>query len=452
MHSEAQPITPSGDELAGDELAARQVALSLLNAVLSQKQALDHVLERDGDYNALNTRDKGFVRMMVSTTLRKLGQIDDAISGLLDRPDSLRNEILRNILRLGAVQILFMNVPEHAAVDCSVKLAEAQRLESQKGFVNGLLRNIVRRKNEILNGQDPSRLNTPEWLLKLWIEDYGLRTAAEISLANQAEAPLDITIRDEESRNHWGSVLQASSFPTGSLRLAHGGNVTEMPGFSDGAWWVQDAAAAIPAQLLGNISGKHVIDLCAAPGGKTMQLAAKGAFVTALDRSASRLKRVSENAERLGLQEKVQIINEDAGHWKPAEPPEYILLDAPCSATGTIRRHPDVPHLKSPRDIKALAATQERLLKHACDILAKGGTLIYCTCSLQKSEGEAQIEKLLASRTDMRRAPVTKEELGGLAELITPEGDVRVMPFHCAASGGMDGFFISRLTKNEGKV
>lgn len=438
--------TAISQETEEDSLVPRLVAVELLHTVLGQKQALDHALERSQDFKTLTVRDRGFCRMLVSTCLRRLGQIEDIITKASDQPGRTSTQ-LAHVLRLGVTQILFMDVPDHAAVDTSVRLAEALDMGKQKGLVNGILRTVTRSGQEWLSRQDASRLNTPEWLLKIWIEEYGLRIAAEIARANLIEAPLDITIRDESERNYWGSTFQASEIGIGSLRRPAGGRVSELEGFHDGKWWIQDASAAMPARLFGDLQGKHVIDLCSAPGGKTMQLAAQGAFVTALDRSAARLTRLRENLERTGLSESVSVVVEDAARWKPREAPHYILLDAPCSATGTARRHPDVLHLKSPQDVERLEQVQADILANAFDMLAPGGILIYCTCSLQKSEGEAQIERLLQTHTNASKIAIAPQEVGGISEIVTEDGDLRVLPFHCAPHGGMDGFFVSRLTK-----
>lgn len=449
--TDANLFSATGAELEAaakpDILAARATALELLGEVLDRRNALDLALEKSASFHALTPRDRAFCRMIVSTTIRRLGQVDDLIAKAEEKP-SPKNLLLQNILRMGAAQILFMDVPDHAAVDTAVRLADAAGMDKQKGFVNGLLRTLTKTGKEWLARQDEGRLNTPEWLLKTWINDYGLGGAATIARANLSEAPLDITIRDEASRNHWSAAFKATQLGTGSLRVMKGGNVTEMPGFSEGEWWVQDAAAAIPAILLGDIKGKRVIDLCAAPGGKTMQLAARGAHVTAVDRSAQRLKRLEENLARLRLTENVEVVAADATVWRPKDfTPDLILLDAPCTATGTIRRHPDVAHLKSPRDLESLTNVQAEILANAFDMLAPGGTLVYCTCSLQKAEGEAQILKLFEAREDAYKKPITPEDLGGLEEPITEQGDLRILPQHQAALGGMDGFFISRITK-----
>ncbi|MCB9983862.1 MAG: MFS transporter [Rhodospirillales bacterium] len=434
-------------EVSSDGIAARIAALALLEDVLVRKQSLDIALDQQAAFKALPTRDRSFVRMMVSTTLRRLGQIDDILRRAIER-EVPRNSTLENILRLGVVQILFMDVADHAAVDTSVRLTEKQGMEKQKAFVNAVLRTVTREGVAWREAQDEVRLNTPEWLLKIWIEDYGLRVAAEIAKANLSEAPLDITVRDPETRNFWGSNFKATQMTTGTLRKTSGGAVHELQGFDEGYWWVQDAAAAIPAQLFGDIEDAQVYDLCAAPGGKTLQLAARGARVTALDRSASRLKKLSQNLERMRLSERVHVITADAGSWRPKEPAGYVLLDAPCSATGTIRRHPDALHLKSPRDIERLSHLQAALLDNAFEMLMVGGVLVYCTCSLQKEEGEAQIERFLGRHPDAQRLAITARELGGFDEALTPDGDLRILPFHQAALGGMDGFYIARVTKN----
>jgi len=435
------------EESPSDGMASRAAALSLLEDVLQRKQALDHVLNVQDAFKALPQNDRSFTRMLVSTALRRLGQIDDIIGNAIER-EVPRNAILQNILRIGVTQILFMGVADHAAVDTSVRLAERQGMDRQKSFVNGVLRTVTRKGEAWKNKQDEARLNTPEWLLKLWVEDYGLGTAAEIAKANLSEAPLDITVRDPESRTFWASNFKATEMTTGTLRKTSGGAVHELQGFDEGHWWVQDASAAIPALLFGDLNGQHVYDLCAAPGGKTLQLASMGATVTALDRSANRLKRVHENLERMDLKASVDVVTADAGSWKSKDPAGYILLDAPCSATGTIRRHPDVCHLKAPKDIGCLEVLQAALLENAFEMLMPGGIIVYCTCSLQKSEGEGQIEQFLAKHSTAARLPITAAELGGFDEAITPAGDLRILPFHQAALGGMDGFYVARLTKN----
>lgn len=445
-------VTVPPDDMAifeADILSARLCALGLLDLVLNQRQILDQAIENNKDFTNLSIRDRAFARMLAATTLRRLGQIDDLIARAQERPDSLKSLSLRNILRLGACQLFFTEVPDHAAVDTSVRLAEHIGMDRQKGFVNGLLRGLIRNGRDWIAKQDPARLNTPEWLLKIWIADYGLREAARIAEANAGEAHLDITIKDESAWAHWSEALEARRLPTGTLRRTEGGNVRDLKDFDKGEWWVQDAASALPARLFGPLEGEEVLDICAAPGGKTMQLAAMGANVTALDRSAQRLKKLEDNMKRMGLQDRVKIIAADATVWtSPGGPTiQRILLDAPCSATGTIRRHPDLPHLKTQRDIDGLTSIQTRLLEQAGKLLGIGGLLIYCTCSLQKDEGERQVNAFLARYGHFRRVPIRPEEVGGYEELIDAEGDLRCLPYHLANDGGIDGFYAARLTR-----
>ncbi len=430
-----------------DAIMPRRIALDMLRNVVDRRNALDVTLDGNEDFANMEQRDRAFTRMLLTTTLRRLGQIDDLINFALDKPDQLRTPIIRNILRLGVTQLFFMVVPDHASVDTSVRLAERMGMEKQMGFVNAILRKLGRDGAARIERQDASRLNTPEWLLKIWIEDYGLTGAANIAEANMNEAALDFTVKDPSQRENLAKALQAKELATGSLRREHGGNIREMEGFDEGSWWIQDASAAIPATLLGDVSGQDVIDMCAAPGGKTLQLAAMGANVTAIDRSAKRLKRLEENLERMGLTDKVKIEVADASQWKAIDAPQRILLDAPCSATGTIRRHPDTGYLKSPKDIAGLMAIQERLLNHAGSMLGVGGLLIYCTCSLQKDEGEKQIDNFLSNHNNFERIAIKPEEIGKYSELINEKGDLRILPSHLPDLGGMDGFFVSRLTR-----
>lgn len=435
------------NELQGEMLEARRVALMLLVHVLDRRQPLDALLESEKDFTGLQRRDKAFVRMIAASTLRRLGQLDDLISRASDRAEAPRPPLLHHLLRMAAAQIAFMNVPDYAVVDTAVRLAEENALGRQKGFVNAVLRRIAENYHDWTAKQDAGRLNTPEWLMKTWIEDYGLRTAAEIAQANISEAPLDISLKDPSMMRQWADTLQASILPTGSLRLTAGGMVQNLPGFDDGMWWVQDASASLPAQLFGDITGRAVLDMCAAPGGKTAQLLTLGAYVTALDRSTKRLRRLQENLHRLRLEDNVTVEAADAAVWQAPHPFDFILLDAPCTATGTVRRHPDVLHLKAARDQESLGEVQVRLLENAHKLLAPGGILIYCTCSLQKAEGEQQVAKFLSAHNDMQRLPIGPLDAGGMEAIVTPEGDVRVLPFHLAAYGGMDGFYIARIQK-----
>ncbi|MGH6969811.1 MAG: RsmB/NOP family class I SAM-dependent RNA methyltransferase, partial [Stellaceae bacterium] len=254
---------------------------------------------------------------------------------------------------------------------------------------------------------------------------------------------LDLTVKAD--RDAWAAKLEAKILPTDTLRRAPGGTVENLPGYAEGTWWVQDAAAALPARLFGKLDGATIADLCAAPGGKTAQLAAAGAHVIALDSSAPRLQRLRDNLARLKLT--AECVTADAASWQPTEKLRFILLDAPCTATGAARRHPDVPHLKSLADVTRLAAQQDRLLANAIQALAPNGRLVYCVCSLEAEEGPTRIARLLDEGAPVERRPISPAEIGGLAECITPDGDLRTLPSHCAEEGGLDGFYACRLAR-----
>jgi len=435
-------------EHTGDGLAARRAALRALEKVLAQKKMLDSVLVEEGYFQDLPGRDRPFVRMMVSTVLRRKGQLDDLIARASDKGDTPRPESLRWILYLGITQILFMDVANHAAVDTSVTLTAEAGLEGKKGFVNAILRRMTNEGQKWLDAQDAAALNVPAWLYQQWTASYGVVRARDIANALLQQAPLDITPGKAADINNLAEKLKAIVLPTGSLRRDEGGFVEEFSGFDAGGWWIQDASSALPVKLFGDIAGKTVLDLCAAPGGKTMQLADAGAKVVAVDRNAKRMMTLRENLARTNLTPMVECVIEDGAVWAPRNKFTHILLDAPCTATGTARRHPDLLSLKNEKDQDALIATQERLLKNAAHLLEVGGTLIYCTCSLQKAEGEHQVEKFLREHRNFKRIPVRREEFGGMDGFINSEGDVRVLPYLLKEQGGMDGFFISRMEKN----
>ncbi|MBK9562442.1 MAG: MFS transporter [Micavibrio sp.] len=338
-------------------LSARIVALNLLEDVLGRKNPLDIALENSADFRTLPARDRSFCRMLVSTALRRLGQVDDLITKSEERPGN-KTLLLQNILRLGVTQIMFMNVPDHAAVDTSVRIAESCGMDRQKGFVNGLLRTVARIGKEWLARQDEGRLNTPEWLLKIWIDDFGLKTAAQIARANLAEAPLDITLRDEADRNFWASNLKKPASATARSAASRADPCMKFPAMMKAVGGYRTPPPRFQRCCSATSRAKPSSTSAPRPGGKSAQLAARGANVIAIDRSAQRLKKLEANLARLKLADRVQVIASDASSWKPKEPPQFILVDAPCTATGTIRRHPDVPHLKSMRDLESLVPTQ----------------------------------------------------------------------------------------------
>jgi 16S rRNA (cytosine967-C5)-methyltransferase len=290
-------------------------------------------------------------------------------------------------------------------------------------------------------------LDTPSWLLARWTKTYGRDTARAIAEANGHEPALDLTVKHDAA--DWAERLHGRALPTGTVRtLAHGA-ISLLPGFTEGAWWVQDAAAALPARLFGDLSGKHVADLCAAPGGKTAQLAFAGARVTAVDRSAARLARLNDNLSRLSLKAEVVVV--DALEWQNG-PFDAVLLDAPCSSTGTIRRHPDVPWLKGEADFAVLASLQQRLLDRAVELLKPGGTLVYCVCSLEPEEAEQQIAALIARDPRVKRQSISAADVFGCAECVSAEGDLRTLPMQLPDLdprwGGLDGFYAARLVRN----
>jgi len=407
---------------------SRRVALEILVSCLDKNQPLDDALARHRDFAGLDPRDRAFVRLLLATTLRRLGEIDAVLGQLIERD----NPAARQVLRLGATQLLFLGTPAHAAVDTSVRLVDPHL----KGFANAVLRRVAREGAALLGDRDPARLNTPGWLWESWLASYGEQDTRAIAAAHLLEAPLDLTPRADAAL--WASRLDGELLPTGTIRRAAGGAIVNLPGYAEGAWWVQDAAAALPARLLGNVAGKRVADLCAAPGGKTLQLAAAGAHVTAVDISARRMARLGDNLARSGLP--AELVTADAAIWMPAEKFDAVLLDAPCSGTGTLRRHPDIAWLKDQDDVDRLTFTQDRLLTHALDLLWPGGTLVYAVCSLQEEEGPARVEALLTRDGKVKRFSVQANELPGLADAITPTGDVRTLP-----PMGMDGFYIARL-------
>ena len=399
----------------------RQAAYALLDAVLTRHLALDAALDA---LPAMQVRDRAAAHRLAAAVLRHAGTLDAVLEPYLRRAPP---PPVRQVLRLGAAAAVLLGAAPHAAVGTAVDLAKALGLAPFAGLVNAVLRRVAAAGPAALEGLDMPRLDTPAWAWTSWGSN-----ARAIATAHQQEAPLDLSVRP-------GATVPGEILPTGSVRLPAGTGVTELPGYEAGAFWVQDAAAALPARLLAARPGETVLDLCAAPGGKTAQLAAAGAAVVAVERDPARLGTLRGNLARLGLA--ATLIEADANDWRPEQKFAAILLDAPCSATGTIRRHPELLHLRRPRDVAACAALQDRLLDSAAALLAPGGRLIYAVCSLQLEEGAARVEAACA-RLGLHRAPLALPEL---AEAVTPQGDVKTHPGLWAGRGGMDGFFIARL-------
>ncbi len=430
----------SQTESAG--LQARQLAAYLLRAVLRERQPFDDAFaatSAKAAFSGLESRDRAFAHAIAATALRRLGQIEDLLASFLSKPLPPEAFEARFILIVGTVQLTFMEVAPHAAISLAVEQAKASRGAYRfAGLINAVLRKVSDNAAAAIAQQDADRLNTPPWLFGRWVQHYGEETARAIAAAHLVEPALDLSIKADAPG--WAARLGGELLPWGTVRLHAKGRIEDIEGYAEGAWWVQDAAAALPALLSGDVRGLRVADLCAAPGGKTAELAVRGARVTAVDLSNSRLRRLRENLGRLGLD--AEIVQANAAEWVAPEPFDAVLLDAPCSATGTIRRNPDIAYLKGESDIAALTRAQARLLDHALDLLKPGGQLVYSTCSLEAEEGEAQIERLLAARPDVSVRPIHAEREGIPPECVTPTGLLRTLPFHC---GGMDGFFAARL-------
>jgi 16S rRNA (cytosine967-C5)-methyltransferase len=430
--------------------SARRVALELLHSVLRRRRPLDEALAGHAGWARLAARDRAFVRLLVATCLRRLGQIDAVLAQCLERPLTPKASAAEGALRLGACQLLFLETPAHAAVTETID-ALPRTAAAYHGLVNAVLRRIAREGSVLLAAVPEIPTNLPTWLWEGWSRAYGEATASAIAAQLLHEAPLDLTLRNPDQGSSWAGRLGAQILPNGSLRLREAGAVEALPGFAEGAWWVQDAAAALPARLLGDVRGKQVLDLCAAPGGKTLQLAAAGAQVTALDRSAERLGRVTQNLERTGL--KALCVTADAFNWRPPAPVDAVLLDAPCSATGTIRRHPDLPWIKRQAELAELPALQRRLLNAAIAMTRPGGVIVYAVCSLEPAEGEDLIAAAIEQGAPIERIrigeimPEEQAWLGAPAEAITRAGALRTLPCHWAELGGMDGFYAVRLRR-----
>ena len=436
-------------------LAARRIAADILDGVLHKHRTLDDQLDGAGAHPGLKTlsdRDRALMRRLVATILRRLGTLGHVLSRLLNRGIPTDAPRAQSALLIGAAQILWMDVPDHAAVDLSVRLVQSDRRAAKyAGLVNAVLRRCAREGQPLIEEVRDERLDLAPWLMERWTAHYGETVARDIATAIGHEPSLDITVKSDTEQ--WATRLHGEILPTGSVRTLLQGLVPMLPGFTEGEWWVQDAAAALPVQLFGDVAGKTIADLCAAPGGKTAQLAQAKARVVAVDRSSNRMARLRDNLTRLSLE--AETVVADAAEWQGGANGgnfDGILIDAPCTSTGTIRRHPDIGWLRQEADIAPLAALQQRLLQRAVSLLKSGGTLVYCTCSLEPEEGEQAIATFLTAEPSMRRAPIEAGEVAGLSEIVTAEGDLRTLPCHLPRDeprlGGLDGFYAARLVKS----
>jgi len=422
-------------------IPARAAALEILSEVLRKRRPLDAAIDAALVGANLSTRDAGFARAIASETLRRFGQLDALLHDFMPKqPPPHRAGPTLEILLSGACELLFLDVPAHAAVDTANRLAARDgKAVHFKSLINAVLRRISREGKEKIAAQDAVRLNTPDWLWTRWCDVYGEEITRKIADAHIRQAPLDLMVKDAVE------IPGTVALPGGMLRLCDSGRVDELPGYNEGDWWVQDFAASLPARLLGDVSGKTVIDLCAAPGGKCAQLAAAGANVIAVEREHDRIARLKENLERLHLQ--AAIVEMDMCDFVPETPAPFVLLDASCSATGTIRRHPELPWIKAASDVTLCAQASGELLDAAAAMVAPGGLLVFAVCSLEPEEGVEQIEDFLLRNQQFRREPIAADELFGMNELITPQGDLRTLPCHLSERGGMDGFYAARLRR-----
>lgn len=410
-------------------LKARQAALSILSDVLRKRRPLDAALEHAA---GLDPRDAGFARAIASETLRRFGQLDALVREFVAKPPPQHKAgPTPEILLMGVCELVFLGVAPHAAVDGANRLAQADRKAVHfKPLINAVLRRVAREGKAVLERQDEARLDTPDWLWTRWVAGYGEDIARAIAAAHLKQAPLSLVMKD------------APRFD--AVRRMEGERVDALPGFAEGEFWIQDAAATLPAHLLGEVRGKRVIDLCAAPGGKTAQLAALGAAVTAVEREAPRLARLKENLARLRLD--ATLIESDVRDVAIAPAP-FVLLDAPCTATGTIRRHPELPWIKSASDVTLVAGASAELLDCAAAMTAPGGLLVFAVCSLEPEEGPEQVALFLDAHPGFAREKLVPGDVFGHGEFIDANGDLRTLPCHMAEQGGMDGFYAARLRR-----
>ncbi|HEU0096763.1 MAG TPA: transcription antitermination factor NusB, partial [Rhizomicrobium sp.] len=380
-------------------LPARRAALAIVSGVLQKRRPLDAQLD---NLRALAPRDAGFARALASETLRHMGALDAVLRKFISKPlVPHKAGATVEILLLGACELLILKVAAHAAVDAANALAAKDpKAIHFKPLINAVLRKVASQGEAALSGLDRERLSTPDWLWTRWVAQYDAGTARAIARAHQQSAPIDIVLKSldaaaPESEALFGNVR----------RLTAEGRIEDLPGFADGDWWVQDAAATLPALLLGDVAGQTVIDLCAAPGGKTLQLASRGANVIAVDIDAARAERITENLARTKLA--AEIVQADARDYQNTAP--FVLVDAPCTATGTIRRHPDLPWIKGAADVTVSAGAAYEILESGAAMVAPGGTLVFAVCSLEREEGEEQIAVFLSMHPEFSRAAITAD-------------------------------------------
>jgi 16S rRNA (cytosine967-C5)-methyltransferase len=430
-------------------ISARRASLSILSSVLRERRALDLAISDAFSSATLDERDVGFARAIASETLRRFGALEALIRKFVPKaPLPHKAGPTWEILLAGACELLFLKTAPHAAVDAANRLAqEDPKAVHFKPLINAVLRRVTREGEAVLKTLDNERLALPDWMWERITTNYGEETVRDIAKTHLMPPPLDLAWKAKDEGN--SSSLGGEWISPRCLRLVGAGKIEELTGYEAGDWWVQDFAAGLPAQLLGDVQGQKVIDLCAAPGGKTAQLAASGADVTAVDASKERLDILRANLARLNL--RAELIEADVRDWRPGAPAPFVLLDAPCTATGTMRRHPELPWIKSAADIIAQSALQNELLDAAADMTCEGGRLVYTVCSLEPEEGAEQIEAFLGRREDFVRDPIQPSEVPD-ALFVSPEGDLRTLPHYWKERGGMDGFYSARLRRCASKL
>lgn len=435
-----RPRAPAAAEAGSPPpgLPARQAALALIRAALERRNGLDEAMATSV-FRDLSVQDRAFARALAMVVLRRMGSLDRALDTRLTRSPPMA---VRELLRIGLAQMLFLDVPDFAAVATTVRLAERDgKLRPYKGLINAVLRGLLREPAP----EPPDEADIPDWLFRRWAVQFGEAAARATAVAGRTELATDLSLRDPADAAALAEALPAEILPGGGLRAARQGDVAQWPGFAEGRWWVQDAAAAVPARLLAVRPGETALDLCAAPGGKTLQLAAAGAEVTAVDRSEPRLRRLRENLARTGL--KAEVVVADAQTWADPRQFDAVLLDAPCTATGTFRRNPEVLRAARPAEIAKLADVQHRLLDAAAPRVKPGGRLVYCVCSLEREEGETQVLAFLRRHPEFRLEPADPAAAGAPAEALATEGWLRILPGHWPERGGLDGFFAARMVR-----
>lgn len=429
-------------------VSARVAAARVLASVMEQKLTLDEALEKFGAKERLSDQDRRLVHAISGFVFRYLPIIDSTILTVMNRKRAASPQLLHQLLRVGVAQLFYMDVAEHGAVHATVSAAGSLHLGRQKGLVNAVLRSVQRQKGTLRKTPESALEMLPEWLRQRWIQNYGQDYAEDVAGIMRQEAPIDITLKDAKASHEWGQKLKGESLCLGSVRVHHAtGHVASWSGFEEGAWWVQDLAASLPINMLGDVAGKSVLDMCAAPGGKTMQLAAKGAKVTAIDLAPTRMQRVAENLSRVGLAHDVQMVVADVTTWRPESSFDVIVCDAPCSSTGTLRRHPELPWNHEEKLLAKTTASQRAMLRRASELLQPKGQLLYCTCSMEVEEGENQVEKFLNQNRNFKEMQTVPEHIKPFLKRGMRNIGWRTNPTVLADKGGMDGFFMALLER-----